>query len=75
MRLKECQATCRYHKRQFKHTLASSSGGLLLPHAMPTESQLQQSDEWKQKGNVAFRAKSVPEPAYALKPSGADSIC
>ncbi|KAA8896191.1 hypothetical protein FN846DRAFT_783928 [Sphaerosporella brunnea] len=27
----------------------------------PTESQLKQSDEWKQKGNVAFRAKNFTE--------------
>ncbi|CCX06647.1 Similar to Stress-induced-phosphoprotein 1; acc. no. Q3ZBZ8 [Pyronema omphalodes CBS 100304] len=43
----------------------------------PTEAQLQQSDEWKQKGNVAFRAKNYTEAfdyyteAIALNPSSA----
>ena len=34
------------------------------PRPPPTESQLQQSEEWKQKGNVAFRAKSVPDSPH-----------
>jgi tetratricopeptide (TPR) repeat protein len=29
------------------------------PRPPPTEAQLKQSEEWKQKGNVAFRAKCV----------------